>query len=303
MRIAHINNISGVASIIAEQQRKQGCQADVYVFNNTIYNQFGGIKYYYKSPISRWNLFKRLKDYDVWHYHYPYGSLKSNLEKRNKNKIYLKHYHGDDLRGKYDDDFCLVSTPDLLRYAPNGKWLPNAIDIDEAELISSKKNQQKSSSIVRLAHYPYYKMYNFNDYYTDTLTNLQNEKRCEITRILHLSNVQTLETIAMCDIVIGKILPNIGWFGKFELEGMALGKPVITYVSDELYEKYKPPVYRTTKNTFKEDLVSLIEDDVERNRLAKEGHTYIKKYHSAEGIVKAVQEYYDKIAKKYCACR
>jgi len=84
---------------------------------------------------------------------------------------------------------------------------------------------------------------------------------------------------------------------------MALGKPVITYVSDELYEKYKPPVYRTTKDTFKEDLVSLIEDDVERNRLAKEGHTYIKKYHSAEGIVKAVQEYYDKIAKKYCACR
>ena len=303
MRIAHINNISGVSSIIAEQQRKQGSQADVYVFNNTIYNQFGGIKYYYKSPISRWNLFKRLKDYDVWHYHYPYGSLKSNLEKRNKNKIYLKHYHGDDLRGKYDEDFCLVSTPDLLRYAPNGKWLPNAINIDEAELISSKKNQQKSSSIVRLAHYPYYKMYNFNDHYTDTLTNLQNEKRCEITRILHLSNVQTLETIAMCDIVIGKILPNIGWFGKFELEGMALGKPVITYVSDELYEKYKPPVYRTTKDTFKEDLVSLIEDDVERNRLAKEGHTYIKKYHSAEGIVKAVQEYYDKIAKKYCACR
>lgn len=298
MRIAHINNISGLASIIAEQQSRQGHQADVYVFNKTIYNQFGGIKYYYKSPISRWNLFRRLGEYDVWHYHYPYGSLKGNLEKRNKNKIYLKHYHGDDLRGKYEDDFCLVSTPDLLQYAPNGKWLPNAIDIDEAELIiSSRKYQQENSSLVRIAHYPHYKMYKFDDYYTDTLTDLQNEKRYEITRILHLSHVQTLETIATCDIVIGKILPNIGWFGKFELEGMALGKPVIAYVSDELYEKYKPPVYRTTKDTFKEDLLSLIEDDAERTRLAKEGHNYIKKYHSAESIVKAVQEYYDKLSR------
>lgn len=296
MKIAHINNISGVASIIAEQQRKQGYKADVYVFNNTIYNQFGGIKYYYKSPISRWNLFRKLKEYDIWHYHYPYGSLKSNLEKRNKNKVYLKHYHGDDLRGKHEDDFCLVSTPDLLQYAPNGKWLPNAIDIDEAESISSRKNQQKNSSIIRVAHYPHYKkMYNFNDYYTDALTTLQNEKRCEIIRLLHLSHVQTLETIAMCDIVIGKILPNIGWFGKFELEGMALGKPVIAYVSDELYEKYKPPVCRTTKDTFKEDLESLIEDDIERIRLAKEGRNYVKEYHSAEGISKSVQECYEKL--------
>jgi glycosyltransferase involved in cell wall biosynthesis len=295
MRIAHINNVSGVASIIAKQQRKQGYQADVYVFNNAIYKQFGGIKYHYKSPISRWNFFRRLKDYDVWHYHYPYGSLKSNLEKRNKNKMYLKHYHGDDLRGKYEEDFCLVSTPDLLQYAPNGKWLPNAIDIEEVESIFLRKNQQKNSSIVQVVHYPYYKMHSFNDYYTDALSNLQNEKRCEITKISHLSHVQALETIASCDIVIGKILPNIGWFGKFELEGMAFGKPVITYISDELYEKYKPPVYRTTKDTFKEDLINLIEDNIERDRLAKGGCIYVKRYHSAERVVKAIQEYYDKL--------
>ena len=34
-------------------------------------------------------------------------------------------------------------------------------------------------------------------------------------------------TISTCDIVVGKILPSIGWIGKFELEAMALGKPVM----------------------------------------------------------------------------
>ena len=44
--------------------------------------------------------------------------------------------------------FCLVSTPDLLQYAPNGKWLPNAIDVDKIKLISKKsaKEQQYNTS-------------------------------------------------------------------------------------------------------------------------------------------------------------
>jgi hypothetical protein len=68
-------------------------------------------------------------------------------------------------------------------------------------------------------------------------------------KLLHISHIQTLENIATCDILIGKILPNISWFGKFELEAIALGKPPIAYVSDELYEKYKAPIYRTSKDT------------------------------------------------------
>jgi hypothetical protein len=63
-------------------------------------------------------------------------------------------------------------------------------------------------------------------------------------------------------------------------------------VYDELYEKYRPPVYRTAKNAFKRDLRNLLEDNIERDRLSKEGQSYIKKYHSVEGIVKAVNECY-----------
>ncbi|MFZ0220287.1 MAG: hypothetical protein WAM42_01170 [Candidatus Nitrosopolaris sp.] len=290
MRIAHINNTSGVASIIAEQQKTEGHDVDVFVFNKIIYRQFGGKKFNYYSPISRWKFFRRLNEYDVWHYHHPYGSLKRSLDKRCKDKIYIKHYHGYDIRGKFDDDFCLVSTPDLLQYVPHGKWLPNPIDIREIESIIIR-NQQKHRTI-GIAHYPYYQNYHSNDNYSSVLSEIENEKDCKVVRILNLPHIKTLETIASCDVVVGKILPDVGWFGKFELEGMALGKPVITYVYDELYEKYRPPVYRTTKNTFKRDLRSLLEDNTERDRLGKEGQNYIKKYHSVESIVKSVIECY-----------
>ena len=303
MRIAHINNISGVPSTIAENQKKQGHSADVFVFNDTIYKQFGGIKVNYRSPIAQWKLFKKLKkDYDVWHYHYPYGSLKNSLESRNQGKIYLKHYHGDDIRGKHDNDFCLVSTPDLLQYAPNGKWLPNPIDthliekivVAKGESNVAQKNNNNNNNKVRIAHYPFYKNSpsSDSDYYTTALNKLQKENKCENVEILNLSHTQALHVMHSTDIIVGKILPDVGWFGRFELEGMALGKPVITYVSDYLYEKYKPPVYRTTKDTFMQDLESLIADNDEKNRLVIEGQKYIKEHHSIEPIIKTVNECY-----------
>jgi hypothetical protein len=297
MKIAHINNISGIASIIAEQQKRDGHEVDVFVFNDTIFKQFGGSKLNYWSPLDRWKLFRNLGRYDIWHYHYPYGSLKRSLEKRKTDKIYLKHYHGNDLRGRLEEDFCLVSTPDLLKYAPKGKWLPNPIDIKEigatiSELNSSNSKEKQEDKIAKVAHYPYYKNYSAYDYYSDALSRLQNEKKCEIVNILHQPHLQALRIMASSDVIIGKILPDVGWFGKFELEGMALGKSVITYVSEELYEKYKPPVYRTTKDTFKKDLDLLIEDRFERERLSHEGPRYVRNNHSLESVVKTVMSCY-----------
>jgi glycosyltransferase involved in cell wall biosynthesis len=98
--------------------------------------------------------------------------------------------------------------------------------------------------------------------------------------------------ISTCDIVVGKIIPNIGWFGRFELEGMALGKPVITYVSDELYDKYRPPVLRTNSKNFKRDLLSLLDDIHLQHKLANEGIQYVKDYHSIKTILGILDKVY-----------
>ena len=46
------------------------------------------------------------------------------------------------------------------------------------------------------------------------------------------------------------------WFSTFEQAGMVLEILYIAYVFNELYGKYKPPIYRTTKDTFEKDLVN-----------------------------------------------
>jgi len=300
MRIAHINNTSGVASTISRQQNKENHISEVFLFNKSNFKAFGGRKFNYYSPFSRWKFFRVINEFELWHYHHPYGSLKKSLEKRKGDRLYVKHYHGFELRQSPDHEFCLVSTPDLLEYAPNGKWLPNPIDIDLIKSIPSSSNDSThSKGNIRIGYYPklYQKdMCSSEQRLTEsTLMKLQHTGGCILSPIIGLSSVDALFEIGKCDIIVGKILPTIGWIGRFELEAMALGKPVIAHVSDDLYEKYKPPVHRTSPKTLKQDLEYLIEETDYRKQLANSGLVYVTKYHSPECITAQLDNWYKKL--------
>ena len=110
MRIAHIGNTAGIGSMLSREQQQKGDDTDVFVFDDLTRSRFGGTNNY-NSFFDKNLFYMRLKQYDIWHYHYPYGSLHAYLKKNFKKKIFLKHYHGSDLRmtGEKDLDFCLVS--------------------------------------------------------------------------------------------------------------------------------------------------------------------------------------------------
>lgn len=295
MRIAHVNNTAGIASILSKHQRFLGNKADVFVFNKYLHRQFGGEKVNYYFPISRWKFLRKLKGYDIWHYHYPYGSLRRILENRKENRTYLKHYHGDDLRGKIDNDFCLVSTPDLLEFAPNGEWFPTPVDLEHLVYTPSYSDNFLPSRKPIVAHYPHYRLYQkYADLYSNTLQQLVKEGKCEIVTLFDIPRSEVLTILSSCDLVVGKILPQIGWFGKFELEAMALGKPVVAYVSSQLFQRYNPPIYRTTKDTLKSDLESILSDIEEQRKLSKAGRLYVEKYHTVSNLVKQLERAYSR---------
>jgi hypothetical protein len=294
MRIAHIGNTAGIGSMLSREQQQKGDDADVYVFDDLTQNRFGGTKINYNSFFDKNLFYMRLKQYDVWHYHYPFGSLHAYLKKNFKKKIFLKHYHGSDLRmtGDKDLDFCLVSTPDLLTLAPNGKWLPIPVDMKKIEQFKIKSTYTNDKSI-HIAHYPYYLNKPEWDYFTHTFNYVEKENKGIVNKVINLNHDQSLAVIGKSDLYVGKIIPEMGWFGTAETEAMALGKPVIAYISDELYDIYKPPVFRTTKDSFRQDLLDLIDNKSERKRLSEEGPIYVKKYHDLSIISNKVYEYYD----------
>jgi glycosyltransferase involved in cell wall biosynthesis len=132
----------------------------------------------------------------------------------------------------------------------------------------------------------------YEDLYSSTLQQLQKEGKCEIVTIFDIPRSEVLKILSSCDLVVGKILPQIGWFGKFELESMALGKPVVAYVNSELFQRYKPPIYNTNKDTFKTDLESILSDIEEQRKLSRAGRLYVEKYHSANNLLRQLDRAY-----------
>ena len=156
---------------------------------------------------------------------------------------------------------------------------------------------------INIAHYPFYKIQKKNrpdveKNISEILNDVSKKYNCEIVNILKLPYNVAIAKLSQCDIVIGKILNKIGLIGKLELEGMFLGKSVIAYISDHLYDKYKPPVYRTASKTFIQDLETLIEDYSIRKKLANEGLIFVKSNHSKQYVMSLLDKYYEKFDNK-----
>jgi len=93
------------------------------------------------------------------------------------------------------------------------------------------------------------------------------------------------------DIVIDQLLG--GWHGIFAIEAMALGKPVLCYIREDL-RKYSPeiPVFSTSPENIYENLKSLIEKPNLRQDLGKKGRRYVEKYHDSKKIAKEIIKIY-----------
>lgn len=175
--------------------------------------------------------------------------------------------------------------------------MPNPIDVDSISRFK-KPFEPGVDGPPKIAHYPHYKNYGADLYpnYYSALYELEKEGKCKVVEVLRMEYSKALELVSQCDIVMGKILPSVGWFGRFELEGMALGKPAVAFVSDELYEKYRPSVHRTTKETLKQDLEALIADHAKQKQLSAAGADYATRMHSTKNVCELLDRCYERIS-------
>lgn len=151
MKVLHVGNTGGVASVLIKGLRQRNVQADLIVrrrsscgFPDEKVTNLGATHFlFYILKLSR--------NYDVIHLHaLPYRKLfyiHIFLLKALRKKVVL-HLHGTELRRRYNkpvtklalkiSDIVLVSTPDLLSYYDRAIWLPNPID-PQFRKISSRR--------------------------------------------------------------------------------------------------------------------------------------------------------------------
>ena len=113
--------------------------------------------------------------------------------------------------------------------------------------------------------------------------------------IQNMRHEDAMKIYEKSDIAIDQII--CGSYGTFAVEAMAMGKPVISWISDFMKSKYPEelPVVRANPDNIKEKIEILLKDCDMRKELGMRGRKYAEKYHDVNDIVDGFTDVYRKM--------
>ena len=123
----------------------------------------------------------------------------------------------------------------------------------------------------------------------------------------NMSHLEVQNQMKNCDIVAAQFLYG---YALTEIEGMSLEKPVISNLENENYYQYVRnfsylkdcPIISTRPEDLINELRCLVTDPALRQKIGKNGRTYVEKYHSASGqglMWRNIFDYITRNTKKY----
>ena len=92
-----------------------------------------------------------------------------------------------------------------------------------------------------------------------------------------------MQQLSKADIVIDQLI--LGAFGTISLEGMALGKPTVCFITDDLQKKLPGiPLVNSNPDSIYSTLESLLMNPSLRNEIGKKSREYVEENHDADKI-------------------
>ncbi|MBM7631564.1 glycosyltransferase family 4 protein [Geomicrobium sediminis] len=114
----------------------------------------------------------------------------------------------------------------------------------------------------------------------------------EFRKIENLSHEEAMKAYQKATVVIDQL--RIGSYANLTMESMALGKPVICYVREDLVSKFpgKLPIINANPDTLTSVLRNFLMKNNDWNKIGKESRAYVEQYHHVERIAKQMIDIY-----------
>ena len=146
-----------------------------------------------------------------------------------------------------------------------------------------------TNGFVKIVHCPNHKYVKGTDFIINACNELKNEGlNIELIILENITNNKLREIVKQCDILAAEVIYG---YATNEIEGMSLGKPVISNLENDhyflvakryTYFKYCP-IISATPETIKQRLKELIINPELREEIGKKSRDYVIKFHSLEG--------------------
>jgi glycosyltransferase involved in cell wall biosynthesis len=195
-----------------------------------------------------------------------------------------------DFLSEHVDQF-LVQDPELQQFCPEAKLIPRALDLTEWNYVGIEKNDTPL-----VVHAPSNEAYKGTEFVLKAIEELQSESvNFDFKLITNMSHNEAKSWYEKADIVVDQLL--IGSTGVLTLEAMALGKPVVLYLREELFSNFydEIPVANANPDTITSVLRKLIGDYEWRMHLSKVGRKAIEDRHDIKKVIHQYIENYNTV--------
>jgi glycosyltransferase involved in cell wall biosynthesis len=292
MKILHVGNYADISTTLKKIDRSRGDKSDILKVVDSKLFHYNHKIIVSHNPITIIKYLLYGLQYDKIYIHWHKLQGLDTLFFKLFSKRVVTYYHGSDIRNKgtprfdiYADE-CYVSTPDLLKYCNEDTlWLRSPIDIEQYKYMGLE-NKPKLNIIHAAASHKHGLDCKGTDVIFDAVKIAKNKGYdFNFNTYFGISHDELMDRIRQADIVIAQT--NIGWYGLLELEAMAMGKPVITWIDYDIIEAANVPDIPVMDDFFRNDSITLagcicelIDNKRLRNELSKRGRKYVEQWHS-----------------------
>ncbi len=186
---------------------------------------------------------------------------------------------------------AIVSLGDMLAYIPNPVHLDYwPIDVESIGVVGSRCD----GGALKVAHAPNHPYFKGSQYLVEVIESLRAQGHAiELTTISGVSNTRVLEIFSECDVVADQFIG--GAYGYTALEGMARGKPVMSYVrSASLVETAEEcPLLIATPDNLRDVLLWILSNKDKLPAIGKQGRAYIERWHSVSAVAERLGRLYE----------
>lgn len=187
-------------------------------------------------------------------------------------------------------DGVFVNDPELQTYVPESTVVPRALD--EADWPFVGVSDRTRPLVV---HAPSRRGVKGTDAILKAASELAEEGLdFELRLVENVPHEEAVQIYRDADIIVDQL--RIGWYGVLAVEGMALGKPVVAYIRDDLWQTQKDvlPIVNADPLTIKDRLRELIVSPELRQRLSRASRDFFLETHSARKVAELLNREYEK---------
>ena len=227
---------------------------------------------------------------DVFHFYFGLTLIPKSvqfplLHALRKKSVF--HYLGSDIRGKTREQLAygkradaeIVRSYDAIRWVPEAHVVPPGLDLrpftpvppsdaTRPLVVHAPSNREKKGTAQVIA--------------------ACEQLDVELDIVEGVPHEEARARYARADIVVDQL--NAGWHGVFALESMALGKPVVAHLKEDVVEKsergfgVRVPIVRATRETLVDALRPLVAEPALRREVGAKSRAYVEQVHDIDHV-------------------